>query len=127
MPLGRHFLVVGAVLLALLFTADRYLDKTSSQTFGEAKFDKSIIRIRSEHKWPDKIVFDTKFTTIVPPAPVVVAPAVNKPREALAQYEPRSLKISKSTVNAKPRIAKRVRTTQFAAYPSSPERWIADR
>ncbi len=87
--------------------ADRYLDKTPSQAFREARFDKSTIRIGSEHRWPEKIVFDTSSPTIVPPAQVVVAPVVNQPREAFAQYEPRSLELSKPAVKAKRHVAKR--------------------
>jgi hypothetical protein len=87
-PLGRYLLYVGSLLLGMLFIADWYLPSASSQTyFWEARVDKSIIRIKSAHKWPEPIVFDTSLPTIVPPPlPVVAnAPIINEPREALAQ------------------------------------------
>jgi hypothetical protein len=87
-PLGRYFFFVGSLLLGMLFIADWYFPSASSQTFlREARVDKSIIRIKSVHKWPEAIVFDTSLPTIVPPPlPVLArAPVINQPREALAQ------------------------------------------
>jgi hypothetical protein len=87
-PLGRYFFLVGSLLLGMLFISDRYLPKASAQSFfREARVDKSIIRIKSAHKWPEPIVFDTSLLTIVPPPlPVLAkAPVINQPREALAQ------------------------------------------
>jgi len=58
-PLGRYFAFVGNLLLGMLFIADWYLPSASSQTFfREARVDKSIIRIKSTHKWPGPIVID---------------------------------------------------------------------
>ena len=58
MPLARYFLWVGGVLLALLFVADARLP---ALPVAEATTDvpSPIIRIHSERKWPDRIVFDT--------------------------------------------------------------------
>src|SRR5665213_1374879 len=87
MPLGRYFVFAGILLLVMLFIADWYLPSASSQTFfQEARVDKSVIRIKSAHKWPEPIVIDTSLPTIVPPLPVLAkAPLINQPREALAQ------------------------------------------
>ena len=62
---------------------------------------------------------------VVPPVPVVAASVVNKPVEAFARYEPRSVELAKPVVKARRHVAKRVRNTRFAAYRSSPENWIA--
>jgi hypothetical protein len=71
-PLGRYFAFVGSLLLGMLFIADWYLPSASSQTFfREARVDKSIIRIKSTHKWPELIIIDTSLPTIVPPLPVL--------------------------------------------------------
>jgi hypothetical protein len=82
-PLGRYLLYVGSLLLGMLFIADWYLPSASSQTyFWEARVDKSIIRIKSAHKWPEPIVFDTSLPTIVPPPlPVVANAPVTTSRE----------------------------------------------
>ena len=98
MPLGRYFVFIGGVLLAILFIAERYLPLSASGSFArEARADKSIIRIKSGHKWPERVVFDTSLPTIVPPAlPVLAeaprvsqpglaqAPVISQPREAFA-------------------------------------------
>jgi hypothetical protein len=86
-PLGRYFLFIGGVLLAILFIAERYLPQSASENFTrEARADKSFIRITSGHQWPERVVFDTSLPAIVPPAlPVLAeAPVVNQPGPAQA-------------------------------------------
>ncbi|MBA2397450.1 MAG: hypothetical protein H0V72_01880 [Bradyrhizobium sp.] len=94
MPLGRYFVFAGSVLLALLFLADWCMPQLAV-TPARAEVDRSIIRLHSRHKWPERIVIDTSLPTIVPPpaeiaeAPPVKAPAVvRSPREAFAQVTP---------------------------------------
>lgn len=69
-PLGRYLLLVGSALIALLFLADSYLPKFSGPFERESKVDKTIIRITSAHRWPQKVVYDTSQPTIVPPSVV---------------------------------------------------------
>jgi hypothetical protein len=102
-PLGRYFFFVGSLLFGMLFIADWYLPSASSQTFfREARVDKSIIRIKSAHKWPEPVVFDTSLPTIVqPPLPVLAeAPVINQPRRALVSpvdfAAAKSLRISRA-------------------------------
>jgi hypothetical protein len=73
MPVARYFLFVGGVLLALLFISDAYAPKApvvNAMETGAAAtvtgVDKSVIRIRSDRKWPERVVFDTNLPTIVP-------------------------------------------------------------
>jgi hypothetical protein len=110
----------------MLFIADWYLPSTSSQTFfREAQVDKSIIRIKSAHKWPEAIVFDTSLATIVPPPlPVLAeAPVINQPREALAQLNSPLPKASeyRAPVRVKRKVAKQARPTRMAAYRAPQE------
>ena len=58
MPLVRYFLWVGSMLLALLFIADACLPNLPA---GKTTTDRPspAIRIHSERKWPERIVFDT--------------------------------------------------------------------
>jgi hypothetical protein len=82
-PLGRYFLFVGGMLIALLFIAERYWPVSSNPAFlTEARFDKSTIRISSSHRWPDRIVLDTSLPTITSPAIPIVGTGS---REAFAQ------------------------------------------
>jgi len=57
----------------MLFIANWLLpmDPTLSATSEQA--DKQIIRIKSDRKWPERIVFDTSAPTIVPQKSPVVA------------------------------------------------------
>jgi hypothetical protein len=71
MPLVRYFFFVGGVLLALLFVSDAYLPKLPNAERAAA--DLPVIRIHSERKWPERVVFDTNHPTIV------AAQAVNAP------------------------------------------------
>ena len=63
MPLLRYFFFVGGVLLALLFISDAYLPKLPAAERADA--DLPVIRIHSDRKWPERVVFDTNHPTIV--------------------------------------------------------------
>jgi hypothetical protein len=79
MPVLRYFFFVGGALLALLFISGYYLpnspaaDKTADA--ADAGIDKSVIRIHSDRKWPERVVFDTSQPTIVPAQTAAAAPA----------------------------------------------------
>ena len=74
MPLVRYFFLVGGVLLALLFVAGLYLPK-SPAVEQTADIDRQVIRIHSDRKWPERIVFDTTRPTTTP-APEAMAASV---------------------------------------------------
>jgi hypothetical protein len=122
MPLARYFLFVGGVLLALLFVVNGALPKlpvTDADT-TDTTVDKSIIRIHSDRKWPERVVFDTSLPTIVPaqsvkaeavvqaPPPTIVADASAKARvrEAFAQLVPPEPKKPEPKLQRKRKIAK---------------------
>jgi hypothetical protein len=95
MPLARYFLFVGGVLLALLFVSDAYLPKLPDAMRANA--DLPVIRIHTDRKWPERVVFDTSLPTIAPAqvakleasVPVTVADVSTKVRvrEAFAQLQ----------------------------------------
>jgi hypothetical protein len=107
----------------MLFIADWYLPSASSQTFsGEARVDKSIIRIKSARKWPEPIVIDTSLPTIVPPVPLLAeAPIINQPRDAFAQLKSPLPKASEYSMRAKRKVAAQVRRARIAAHRAIPE------
>jgi len=101
MPLVRYFLYVGGALLALLFVIDACLPLPPATARADATIDLSMIRIRSDRKWPERVVFDTSLPTIRPattiaeakvqqPATVADLPAKVRVREAFAQLPPNS-------------------------------------
>src|SRR5258705_2049968 len=69
MPTARYFIIVGGTLAALLFIAGWCLP-TPPAMFADQPpaIDRAIIRIKSERKWPEKVVLDTSQPTIAPPA-----------------------------------------------------------
>jgi hypothetical protein len=121
---GRYFLFVGGALLALLFAFDAFAPKAvaDNTTNASAAVDKATLRIQSNQKWPERIVFDTTQPTIVPKAaPVQVAVAGPEPtpeisakarvRETFAQFVPVEPKQAETPVQRKRKVAK-VRLSQ---------------
>ena len=73
MPIIRYFVFVGSALLALLFTVDRYFPAATER--AEAiDVDRSIIRIHSATRFPEKIVFDMSSRFEAPMAAAPVGP-----------------------------------------------------
>ncbi|MHC4041586.1 hypothetical protein [Bradyrhizobium sp. 23AC] len=86
MPIIRYFIFVGALLLALLFAADRYLPAPVERA-GPSDPDRTTIRIASARSLPEKIVLDTRPRTDLPRTaqadPIPVEPQ-HQVREAMA-------------------------------------------
>jgi len=80
MPLMRYFVFVGGALLALLLIANACLPAlpVAVDSSSSAGVDRSVIRIHSDRKWPERVVFDTTRSTIMP-APAAVAVAAEAP------------------------------------------------
>ncbi|MEH2626243.1 hypothetical protein V1292_004298 [Bradyrhizobium sp. AZCC 1719] len=143
MPVTRYFLFVGGVLLALLLAIDALVPEqavVASQAVSSvdktvSSADKTIVRIRSDQKLPERVVFDTSLPTIVPPPSVTaqaVAPAVTpaaapasadtaaqaRARETFAQYVPAEAKKPEPPVQRKRKVARsRPPSMQFAQPP----------
>ena len=125
MPVARYFLFAGGVLLALLLAIDALVPQqaiVASQAAPSA--NKTGLRIRSDQKLPERVVYDTSLPTVVPPptmtaqvtAPAVAAPAVTpvsadasaqaRVRETFAQFVPAEAKRPEPQVQRKRKIAK---------------------
>ncbi len=99
MPIARYFIFVGGTLAAMLLIAGGCLPTPPAMFANQLVIDRSIIRIKSARKWPEKVVLDTSQPTITPPA-VEEPPAAQSVRlppdeagdqsnlEALAQLKP---------------------------------------
>src|SRR5438067_12847259 len=98
------------------------MDPTLSATSPEA--DKQIIRIKSDRKWPEPIVFDTSAPTIVPQKTPVVAdaPVTNPPREAFALLGAPVPEVSETPlpVRTKRKVAKRAPHSRWTGYRPAP-------
>jgi len=129
MPVARYFLFVGGALLALLLAIDAFVpQETVVASQAAPSVDKTVVRIRSDQKLPERVVYDTSLPTIVPPpavtaqvtAPVVApsaaadATAQTRVRETFAQFVPEAKK-PEPQVQRKRKIAKsRPAPMQFA-------------
>src|ERR1700693_897988 len=119
MPLARYFLFVGGVLVALLLVSGWLLPKLPMTETAEMGADKSFLRISSDRKWPERVVFDTSVAPIAPvqtattkeavapPATVAVVDVTAKVREAFVQLEPPDPKKPESKPHRKHKIAKK--------------------
>jgi hypothetical protein len=134
MPVMRYFIYVGGALLALLFIANASMTPLPTVEGAQSAVDLSIVRIHSDRKWPERVVFDTTLPTITP-APVPVASAVAEPppppqrgaaaaplksrvREAYAQWPARPAQARNSETKWK-------RKSVARDYPGSPRMLVA--
>ena len=104
MPVARYFLFVGGMLLALLFALDAFAPQQIAVAGNTApSIDKTVVRIRSDRKLPERVVYDTSLPTIVPPAAatqIAAAPAAPAAdvgpqahvRDTFAQFVPAEAK-----------------------------------
>ena len=68
MPVARYFIFVGGTLAALLFIPGWLLPKPPAMFADQSvALDRAVIRIKSAHKWPEKVILDTGQLTITPP------------------------------------------------------------
>jgi hypothetical protein len=120
MPVARYFLFVGGALLALLLAVDALVPQEAVVASQAApSVNKTVARIRSDQKLPERVVYDTSLPTIVPPpsmtAQVVAPPSVPaladaaakaRVRETFAQLVPAEAKKPEPQVQRKRKIAR---------------------
>lgn len=119
MPVARYFLFVGGVLLALLFLIDAYVPSQAVVASHAApSIDRNVVRIRSDQKLPERVVYDTSLPTIVPPASKVQVAAAPQPpvftdvtaqarvRNTFAQFIPAEAKKPEPQAPRKRKVAK---------------------
>ncbi|WP_291608911.1 hypothetical protein [Bradyrhizobium sp.] len=111
--------------MALLFAFDFFSPKAAADSGMQSAgtVDKSTLRIKSDQKWPERVVFDTTQPTVAPrvaqtqTAPVVqaalpgpeAAPEITpkaRVRETFAQFAPVEPKKADTAVVKKRKIAK---------------------
>jgi hypothetical protein len=144
MPVLRYFFFVGAALLALLFISDLYLPKSPAAVVSADAGERPTIRINSDRKWPEPIVFDTRVPVAAPvplaieasiAAPTAVSSAKARVREAFAQLQPSDVKPQPSSeakrLEPKPqrprKIAKRRADPPATPRPDPPVMLMAQR
>ncbi len=120
MPVARYFLFVGGALLALLMAINALVPQQAVVASQAApSVNKTVVRIRSDQKLPERVVYDTSLPTIVPPPSMtaqVTVPAVApasadataqaRVRETFAQFVPAEAKKPEPQVQRKRKFAK---------------------
>jgi hypothetical protein len=108
-PIARYFMVVGSALVVLLLIAGWSLPELPPSFPDRSEIiERAAIRIRSDRKWPEKIVLDTSQLTIPTPA-IEVAPTeqlVARLPDEIAD-ETRVDFLAKPTLDARPIDARR--------------------
>jgi hypothetical protein len=138
MPLARYFVFAGGGLMALLFVADFFSPKAVAESgiHSAGPVDKTTLRIRSEQKLPERIVFDTTQPTIVPkvaaqtaqavlpgPAPAPEITASARVRETFAQFSPAEPKKADTVVKKKKTAKANNQPMRFARSPFGTSTW----
>ena len=130
MPLRQYFVWVGGVLLFALFAADWCLPDLPAHPHSAPPPNERIsLRIRWDHKWPERIVFDTahggmsvatasELERNVVPNPDVAQVKQRNPRDAFAALEavaPAATNDKVSATRAKPRTLQPLMTSAIKA------------
>src|ERR1700738_263770 len=139
MPVLRYFLFVGVALLALLFAVDAFAPKVPvvvAAAEASATTENPTLRIRSDRKWPARLVFDTSLPTIVPPAQTAATEVSPPPptaageftakarvRESFAQFRPADGSKPEEKPQPKRKIAKHRAAPQVALVAQQPQRF----
>jgi hypothetical protein len=130
MPVVRYFLYVGGALLALLFVVDTLVPRDVEVAINSAPaVERPIVRIHSNQKLPERVVYDTSLPTIVPPtAKVQVAvaspSAQSRVRDTFAQFVPEAKQPAPQVAAAEPpkpdsMAPKKRRIAKVHSYPPS--------
>ena len=128
MPIARYFIFVGGTLAALLFIAGWLLPKPPAMFADQSiALDRAVIRIKSAHKWPEKVILDTSQLTIAPPPQAIQSsiplPSDNTPDqsnlEAMALLKPdtQPAAIRHPTLQIKRGVARAARSRRVARGP----------
>jgi hypothetical protein len=134
MPVARYFLFVGAALLALLFALDALMPQQVAVASNTVpSIDKTVVRIRSDQKPPERVVYDTSLPTIVPPAAktqvaaIPPAPAADpvvqaRARDSFAQLIPAEAKKPEKQIGPQAQTPRKRKIARaHAPQPISPQ------
>jgi type IV secretory pathway VirB10-like protein len=89
MPVLRYFVFVGGALLALLLVCNAVFSQgplpAAPQSVSEkSSSDLPMVRIKSERKWPERVVFDTTVSIATPVKTAQVDPTADATRQTAA-------------------------------------------
>jgi hypothetical protein len=132
LPIVRYFIFVGGTLAALLFIPAWFLPMPPAMFADQSvALDRTVIRIKSAHKWPEKVILDTSQPTVKPTViidPPAIQPSSPPPSdqapdqsnlEAMALFKPdaQPTAINHSTLEIKRGVARTGRARRAARGP----------
>jgi hypothetical protein len=131
MPVLRYFVFVGGALLALLFVCDAIFPQVPLPATLNSGSDLPAVRIRSERRWPERVVIDTTVPATAATAQMAKADtapqsgtAVDtqraKVRDALAQMSTAESKAAPLARTAEPTSVKIADATPTQATEPKP-------
>ncbi len=110
MPLLRYFLYVGGALLSLILIANLVLPQEALPGTLTSAAQLPPVRIQSDRKLPERIVFDTSSTVATAPVPVLA------PRKVAAVEAPAPVAAVTPEMSARARVRE-----AFAQLPADQE------
>jgi hypothetical protein len=135
----RYFGYVGGSLLALLFVCNAVFPKQPLPDVLSSDPERPAIRIHSDKKWPERVVFDTSMAPVAAPATIAQAatPALPKAeapsitakarvREAFAQFTPAEPKQGQKA-DLKPQARTQAQAQAQPQVQAQPKRKVATR
>ena len=112
MPILRYFLYVGGALLSLLLVSNAVLPQVPLPSNLTSASDLPPVRIHTERKLPERVVFDTSSTVSSAPIPVIASQKVAQAPVSAAQP------VAAAAPMAAPEISPRARVREaFAQLP----------
>jgi len=139
LPVARYLIFVGGTIAALLFIPGWLLPKPPAMFSDQSvALDRAVIRIKSAHKWPEKVILDTSQLTITPPVimdPPAIQPSIPPPPDkasdqpnlevmALLKPDIQPAAINHSIQQIKRGVARTVRSRHAARDPVTHRRTI---
>jgi len=139
LPVARYLIFVGGTIAALLFIPGWLLPKPPAMFSNQSvALDRAVIRIKSAHEWPERVILDTSQLTITPPVimdPPAIQPSIPPPRDkapdqpnletmALLKPDMQPAAINHSIQQIKRGVARTVRSRRAARNPATHRRTI---
>jgi hypothetical protein len=131
-PIARYFIFVGGTLAALLFIPGWVLPKPPAVFADQSvALDRAVIRIKSAHKWPEKVILDASQLAVKPPVimdPPAIQPSIPLPSDkapdrsnleamALSKPDTQPAAINHSALQIKRGVARTARSRRVARGP----------
>jgi hypothetical protein len=121
MPVLRYFVYVGGALLALLFVCDAVIPQVPLPATLNSGSDLPAVRIRSERKWPERVVIDTTVAPVKTAA--ADAPKADAGQQAAAAGDTQKAKMRDAYAQvrtAATKTASSARTATFKVADAAP-------